>query len=362
MLHGHVTANSESLKEPIHGNNLRQNHSESHTCCGASGSSLKTDSVPAIVFGLSSESPANVSEQASEQIPDQKPHSNTHQLSRSSSHSSSENSCENPSDNGSESNSNIEQACDSCRKRKLKCSKESPRCLKCIQHNWCCTYSPRTVRLPLTRAHLTEVENKLFHMTSMLRFLLPNIDADSLADSGDYEKTLGPYRDTLAGCIDTSNTHLPSANSVFSNEDSMNGSLGDKKSDDLFEMDAPYDKQKIKQEIIDDFMLNNIPTESKRFLYAAPVSSSALRGQPPKKFLSFLLTQMPVSMSSTSHTPNTATLTSPSSLLSLQSFENYDFDGDRFDELPGLPTKRQKLQQTSEYTLIFDEVMCDDFA
>ncbi|ODV82479.1 lactose regulatory protein, partial [Suhomyces tanzawaensis NRRL Y-17324] len=54
----------------------------------------------------------------------------------------------------------IEQACDSCRKRKLKCSKEYPRCSKCIHHSWCCYYSPRTVRSPLTRAHLTQVENK----------------------------------------------------------------------------------------------------------------------------------------------------------------------------------------------------------
>ncbi|EGW32695.1 fungal transcriptional regulatory protein, partial [Spathaspora passalidarum NRRL Y-27907] len=58
------------------------------------------------------------------------------------------------------SNPAIEQACDSCRKRKLKCSKDFPRCTKCTQHNWNCSYSPRTVRSPLTRAHLTEVENK----------------------------------------------------------------------------------------------------------------------------------------------------------------------------------------------------------
>ncbi|ODQ83035.1 hypothetical protein BABINDRAFT_27391, partial [Babjeviella inositovora NRRL Y-12698] len=50
--------------------------------------------------------------------------------------------------------------CDSCRKRKLKCSKELPKCFKCIQHNWCCSYSPRVVRSPLTRAYLTSVEKK----------------------------------------------------------------------------------------------------------------------------------------------------------------------------------------------------------
>lgn len=287
-------------------------------------------------------------------------HSGNHSPSHSENHSVSSENSENSD------NSSIEQACDSCRKRKLKCSKQFPRCLKCIQHNWCCTYSPRTVRSPLTRAHLTEVEKKLFHMTNMMRFLLPNVDLDTLAESGDYQKVLGPYREKLSGRMDTSSAHLPSSNSVFSNEDSMNGSLMDKKGEEIFDMDLNYDKQKIKQEIIDDFMLNNIPTDSKRYQFLPPTSmnkpSKPISASPKKHTSVCLSRQDSYSISTTSNTPNTATLTSPSSLLSLHSFENYNFDNDRLDDIPGLPMKRQKLHQSLEYTLIFDEVMCDDFA
>jgi ribosomal protein S8E len=73
----------------------------------------------------------------------------------------------------------IEQACDSCRKRKLKCSKSLPKCLKCQQHNWCCNYSPKTIRSPLTRVHLTNVENKLDELKEIFSWLLP-IDVDNL--------------------------------------------------------------------------------------------------------------------------------------------------------------------------------------
>ena len=87
----------------------------------------------------------------------------------------------------------IEQACDSCRKRKLKCSKEFPRCSKCIQHEWCCSYSPRTIRSPLTRAHLTEVENRVSQLEGILHYLLPDHDIDEIIN--DHDKAiLAPIR------------------------------------------------------------------------------------------------------------------------------------------------------------------------
>ncbi|ODV94177.1 hypothetical protein PACTADRAFT_22871, partial [Pachysolen tannophilus NRRL Y-2460] len=79
----------------------------------------------------------------------------------------------------------IEQACDSCRKRKLRCSKEYPKCSKCIQHSWDCKYSPRMVRSPLTRAHLTSVENKCRDLETLLsRLLPPNENLDDLLAKG----------------------------------------------------------------------------------------------------------------------------------------------------------------------------------
>ncbi|GMF21271.1 unnamed protein product [[Candida] boidinii] len=74
----------------------------------------------------------------------------------------------------------IEQACDSCRKRKLKCSKEYPKCSKCVTHKWECNYFPRTVRSPLTRAHLTSVENRVKQLELMFSRLLPNEDLESV--------------------------------------------------------------------------------------------------------------------------------------------------------------------------------------
>lgn len=77
----------------------------------------------------------------------------------------------------------VEQACDSCRKRKLKCSKELPRCSQCITHKWDCVYSPKTVRSPLTRSHLTDVENKLDIMQKIVQKLIPDKSIDEIINS-----------------------------------------------------------------------------------------------------------------------------------------------------------------------------------
>lgn len=271
----------------------------------------------------------------------------------------------------SELNSGIEQACDSCRKRKLKCSKEFPKCLKCIQHNWCCIYSPRTVRSPLTRAHLTEVEHKLSRLNNMLRFLLPNrVDIDYLMNCDNYEETLLEFRYKLRGekvssNVEESTSHLPSLNSVFSSEGSAIDSMVDRKQGSRFyNYEENFDKQKIKQEIIDDFVLNSIPTDSKRFPFISPPAVSRA-AQPllvnPSRTLSHLNNERFNNLQS-DVTTNAVSLTSPSSLLSLNSYDNYDYEADLLDAFNGSNLKRQKTRVASECTTIFDEVMCDDFA
>lgn len=72
------------------------------------------------------------------------------------------------------------QACDSCRKRKLKCSKDTPRCTKCITHGWECVYSPKAVRSPLTRAYLTEVEDKLAKLECIISKVAPDRSIEDL--------------------------------------------------------------------------------------------------------------------------------------------------------------------------------------
>ncbi|AAS53214.1 AFL160Cp [Eremothecium gossypii ATCC 10895] len=72
------------------------------------------------------------------------------------------------------------QACDSCRRRKMKCSKTFPKCAKCREDNRVCLYSPKIRRSPLTRAHLTEVETRLGQMEQLLRNAFVDLDADTL--------------------------------------------------------------------------------------------------------------------------------------------------------------------------------------
>ncbi|KAJ5885154.1 hypothetical protein N7495_009664 [Penicillium taxi] len=70
-------------------------------------------------------------------------------------------------------------ACDECRLRKSRCSKERPICLQCRQLNKECKYSPKVTRSPLTRQHLTYVEDRLHSFETALSRLFPGADLDA---------------------------------------------------------------------------------------------------------------------------------------------------------------------------------------
>jgi transcriptional regulatory protein GAL4 len=53
-----------------------------------------------------------------------------------------------------------EQACNECRRRKAKCDRVLPECGLCLRHRRHCLYEQHS-RTPLTRKHLTEVEERL---------------------------------------------------------------------------------------------------------------------------------------------------------------------------------------------------------
>ncbi|KAF2093046.1 hypothetical protein NA57DRAFT_69412 [Rhizodiscina lignyota] len=53
-----------------------------------------------------------------------------------------------------------EQACNECRRRKAKCDRTLPECGLCVKHRRHCLYEQHS-RTPLTRKHLTEVEERL---------------------------------------------------------------------------------------------------------------------------------------------------------------------------------------------------------
>ncbi|KAI5960046.1 GAL4 [Candida pseudojiufengensis] len=293
----------------------------------------------------------------------------------------------------------IEQACDSCRKRKLKCSKEFPQCSKCIQHKWNCSYSPRTIRSPLTRAHLTEVENKLSKLEEIMNYILPNsINIDEILSNDNefekYEQKLKPIKEKLReeevhnsevkidiGIENTNDIVQPgqqihqkeNANNEQHNQ-SLNNydfqhfqtepqSLVQSPTEDDFLTSFPplqqskshpihsktiattldqqpynfsINKSKIKQEIIDSFLLNNIPTSYKD-------NKSNNNNSNKELFDSFLHTNHHTNESSNQYNDNdnflsnssssffqtsmnptneNSMLTSPSSILSLNSLHN----------------------------------------
>ncbi|KKK13877.1 hypothetical protein P175DRAFT_0435167 [Aspergillus ochraceoroseus IBT 24754] len=74
-------------------------------------------------------------------------------------------------------------ACDECRLRKSKCSKERPTCAQCKQLNKECNYSPKVTRSPLTRQHLTYVEERLQAFETALGRLFPGGDLDATVRS-----------------------------------------------------------------------------------------------------------------------------------------------------------------------------------
>ncbi|CRG82890.1 putative transcriptional regulatory protein C139,03 [Talaromyces islandicus] len=74
-------------------------------------------------------------------------------------------------------------ACDECRARKSKCSKQKPTCDQCFKLGKECIYSPKVVRSPLTRQHLTYVEDRLTAYENALSKLFPGGDLDSVVSS-----------------------------------------------------------------------------------------------------------------------------------------------------------------------------------
>lgn len=126
--------------------------------------------------------------------------------------------------------------CDSCRKRKLKCSKDLPKCTKCVQHNWECTYSPRVVRSPLTRVHLTKVENRVRDLENLVHDLLPDADVDKLL-SKQVPKSVTPRTHSEA---QSPATQSPLANSVVSVGSSDSNSYHPEVPEDDVPEDAIY--------------------------------------------------------------------------------------------------------------------------
>lgn len=71
-------------------------------------------------------------------------------------------------------------SCNECKRRRVKCSRQAPICELCSKYNRDCIYENQR-RTPLTRKHLTDVENKLNLANQLLRKYIPDIDLSSLS-------------------------------------------------------------------------------------------------------------------------------------------------------------------------------------
>ncbi|EWG52170.1 hypothetical protein FVEG_16939 [Fusarium verticillioides 7600] len=78
-------------------------------------------------------------------------------------------------------------ACDYCRSKKLRCSKDRPICMSCARSGRPCRYSERTQRTPLTRDYLTRVERRLANVERLFHQLLPDVDINEALASRDVE-------------------------------------------------------------------------------------------------------------------------------------------------------------------------------
>lgn len=77
-------------------------------------------------------------------------------------------------------------SCDFCRKRKLKCSREEPRCGRCIQFDKECIYSPRPQRVPITKVHVQRLERKIKTLEELLlQFVKTRENLDTLLNCTD---------------------------------------------------------------------------------------------------------------------------------------------------------------------------------
>ncbi|KAK0123818.1 lactose regulatory protein lac9 and GAL4-like protein [Cadophora gregata] len=74
-------------------------------------------------------------------------------------------------------------ACDECRIRKFKCTKELPSCAVCVRQGKQCIYSPKAERTPLTRSNLTVAEDRIRQLEAAFAELHPDVDLDQLLET-----------------------------------------------------------------------------------------------------------------------------------------------------------------------------------
>ncbi|KAG8963729.1 hypothetical protein FRC03_002629 [Tulasnella sp. 419] len=72
------------------------------------------------------------------------------------------------------------RACESCRRKKIKCDGTEPVCGQCTQTNSSCTWIQTRDRAALSRHYVQELENRLLKLESVLTQIAPNLDLTNL--------------------------------------------------------------------------------------------------------------------------------------------------------------------------------------
>ncbi|KAL3431963.1 fungal-specific transcription factor domain-containing protein [Aspergillus tetrazonus] len=111
-----------------------------------------------------------------------------------------------PTPGAEPSHRTAEQACRECRRRKSKCDRAIPICRLCSKYNRQCTYE-KPARTPLTRTHLSRVENELARTKALLRRFMP--DAAALEDSHGLEDSRDEAAGKYANAAESGDGHLP---------------------------------------------------------------------------------------------------------------------------------------------------------
>ncbi|KAL6879354.1 fungal-specific transcription factor domain-containing protein [Trichoderma novae-zelandiae] len=84
-----------------------------------------------------------------------------------------------------------DQACKECRRRKSKCNKGIPTCNMCLRYRRHCLYEKHS-RTPLTRRHLTEVEERLEQAEALIRQLRAALPPQNVLNEGSNNTTVSP--------------------------------------------------------------------------------------------------------------------------------------------------------------------------
>ncbi|KAL4741907.1 hypothetical protein BDV11DRAFT_167815 [Aspergillus similis] len=80
------------------------------------------------------------------------------------------------------SHSRITTACNSCRRRKQKCSGNRPKCIQCLEHKRSCDWPEQLKRGP-TKGYIEALERRLQETEGLLLGLLEQVPDSQLAES-----------------------------------------------------------------------------------------------------------------------------------------------------------------------------------